>query len=53
MSEDRIKKKYKINNIPSDYNKINIPSQSEQNSVQIVQNSTNIDNNFSNFNFLN
>ena len=43
MSEDKIKLKYKINNIPSDYNKINIPSQSEQNSVQIVQNSINID----------
>ena len=43
MSEDRIITKYKINNIPSDYNKINLPSQPEQNSVQIVQNSTNID----------
>ena len=44
MSEDRIKSKYIINNI-SDNNEINIPSKSNQNSVQIVENSVNLQNN--------
>ena len=44
MSEDRIKSKYIINNI-SDNNEINIPSKSNPNSVQIVENSVNLQNN--------
>ena len=44
MSEDRIKLKYIINNI-SDNNEINIPSKSNPNSVQIVENSVNLQNN--------
>ena len=44
MSEDRIKTKYIINNI-SDNNEINIPSKSNPNSVQIVENSVNLQNN--------
>ena len=38
MSEDRIKTKYIINN-SSNSNEINIPSQSDPNTVQIAQNS--------------
>ena len=51
MSEDRIKTKYIINN-SSNSNEINIPSQSDQNTVQIAQNSINLDiNNNSNIHF--